>query len=359
MKPPRRLYSQIELPRIARLEIQEQWLDWFFAIRSHARGLEIWHTMDPDQPDQEDDKQKAPEIESYSKLKARLVQEAREENRSAPSEEAIITLYAALSRDAEIKLVSYQERTQKERAMRQQIMSTVHPDIYEAAMTKLAKGKSSHTLRQLLRELQVTLGIKSHFSKGIVSNAYETVLEEAKQGAINPEIWYSKWKKHLARAEDYNCPEVQGFFAIRRFLDAVGVRFDSQWADMRLLHILMNNNRTHEDMPSLSEVGADFLDNLRGMKRRAAMKQYEVDVDDGSDMTDKAVAKPRCPCKRKKHPWPPEECSYLQYALTGTTTRPIKKLSETDREAIYQEIGKPHWAKLLQTLEDKGWSIAF
>ncbi|KAF4462463.1 hypothetical protein FALBO_10723 [Fusarium albosuccineum] len=357
MKPPRRLYPQVELPRIAKLEIQEQWLEWFFAIRSHARGLEIWHTMDPDQADQEDDRLKAPEIESYPTLKTRLVKEARQEDRSAPSEEAIITLYAALCRDAEIKLVSYQERTQKEQAMRQQIMSTVHPNIYEAAMTKLAKGRSLHTLRQLLRELQATLNIKSHVSGGLVSNAYEAVLEEARQGAINPEIWYSKWKKHLARAEDYNCAVVQGSPAIMEFLRAVGVHLNPRWADFKNMELI--ERERYGDMPTLSQVGAEFLNTVgNGRRWFTVVKKYETDPDDESDVVE-AVTKARCPCKRKKHPWPPEQCSYLQYALSRTTTRPIKKLSGTECEAICQEIRKPHWAKLLRTLEDKGWSATF
>ena len=141
------------------LEPPEQWLDWYSAVRNVARRLEIWHTMDPTQKDQDDDRAVPPKVESYSALRKRTVKESREEYRIPPSEGAIIMLHSSLCKEAEIKMKLYREIFQKQKAMRGLIMASVPDEIYKGVMSKVtmivprhdgsSKRKSKPALRQL------------------------------------------------------------------------------------------------------------------------------------------------------------------------------------------------------------------
>ncbi|KAF4332781.1 hypothetical protein FBEOM_13431 [Fusarium beomiforme] len=177
---------------IVRLQSLEQWVDWFFELRAIAKGLQIWDTMDPDQPDQDGDKLQSPKVEPYAKLKARLNKEARSENRPVLPEESIILLHNSLCQEAGIELLSYQERAQKEQAIRDLIISSVNPDIYESAISKTTKETSQHTLRQLLRTLQIETGLKGFLLDEATTTAYEEVIKEAYNGKVDT----FSWKKH-------------------------------------------------------------------------------------------------------------------------------------------------------------------
>ncbi|KAH7184777.1 uncharacterized protein B0J16DRAFT_383831 [Fusarium flagelliforme] len=115
--PSNTIRSTIEIPKIQKLESPEQWLDWYSAVRSIARGLEIWHTMDPTEEDYDDDRAVPPEVESYSALRTRIIKEACGEDRTSPSEDAIIMPHSSLCKEAEIEMELYRERSQKEQAM--------------------------------------------------------------------------------------------------------------------------------------------------------------------------------------------------------------------------------------------------
>lgn len=158
MKPWNTTRSTIELPKIQQLESPDQWLDLYAAVRSIAQGLEIWHTMNPTEKDQDDDKAVPPKVESYNAVRTRILKEARDEERTAPSEDAIIMLHGSLCKEAEIDMELYRERSQKEQAIRNLIMTTVSLEIYKDAMHKATKydydfgGRSTENkLKQTLR----------------------------------------------------------------------------------------------------------------------------------------------------------------------------------------------------------------
>ncbi|KAM0542372.1 hypothetical protein ACHAPJ_012839 [Fusarium lateritium] len=201
MEPSSRFSVPLKFPPIRRLETPVQWVDWFFAIRSIAQGLEIWDRMDPRQPDQVGDVLQMPRTVSYSKLKARLIDEAQKENKDSPSDESIILMHNSYCREAEIKLVSYQERAQKEWAVRNLIMTTVHTDLFENAMAKLPKEQTTHTLRQLLSAIQSVVSSSTSDMQNEIGIAYTKVVKEAEQDIVEPLTWYFKWEKIFIRAQ--------------------------------------------------------------------------------------------------------------------------------------------------------------
>ena len=58
---------------------------------------------------------------------------------------------------------------------------------------------------------------------------YRRVLASARSGSVNPQRWYEDWNKALSRARTYKIPEVEGFLAIKDFLDAISVKLVLVW----------------------------------------------------------------------------------------------------------------------------------
>ncbi|KAF4983045.1 hypothetical protein FZEAL_1445 [Fusarium zealandicum] len=343
--------SFIHLPRVVKLDTADQWIDWYFTLRSQARGLGIWDRINPDNPDEPGDILKAPEFESYHQLKARLIKEAREENEPIPSEESIISWHKLLRGDVEINLAIYHEIAMKEQAILSLIVDTVHPDIYEAAMNKVDIKHGEHSLRQLVRSFQKATA-PAHFQiTSKIGREYQDILDEARIKTVDPKKWYIRWNKVLTRAEECNVPEVIGTLAISNFLDAVGSCFAPEWAAIEGCQL---ETAIHKDaeISSLWEYGRYFR---LALEVRPFERHRQLD---GPQASDKPPASSPCPCGRKRHNWEPENCSILEFAVRGFTDRPIKKLTEEKRDAICSELQKGKWTKLRKKLKREGWEIS-
>ena len=53
---------------------------------------------------------------------------------------------------------------------------------------------------------------------------YKKVLETSRGGSINPQVWINDWFQALARAQTYRVAEVEGFLAIKDFLQVVAAK---------------------------------------------------------------------------------------------------------------------------------------
>jgi hypothetical protein len=60
----------------------------------------------------------------------------------------------------------------------------------------------------------------------------------------------------------------------------------------------------------------------------------------------KKTATMSCPCGLKKHPWDPEDCGVLEFAIRGSTDRNIKHLAIKKQNDILNEVWKEKWEKL-------------
>ncbi|KAF4452125.1 gag-pol polyprotein [Fusarium austroafricanum] len=79
----------------------------------------------------------------------------------------------------------------------------------------------------------------------------------------------------------------------------------------------------------------------------------------GSIKGNKPKGSKNCPCKGRFHPWQPEDCAYVQAALTGKISTHIKANSEEKIMKTRAELDKPHWSKVkAKVLENSDISVS-
>ncbi|RTE76842.1 hypothetical protein BHE90_008690 [Fusarium euwallaceae] len=334
------------LPPGPRLDSSEQWLDWFFALRTQALSIGIWDKIDPYEPDKDDDELVFPELENYEQFRDRLMEEAREANKPAPTTTDIMIAVGVQSTNAEIQLSIYEYRAAKERAIRVLIMETVRRSIYEAA---ILSHPGSQTLRQHVRSIQNMYVSNLEFFKMRIDEAYRAVLAETQVKGCEPEAWLHRWRQAFTRAEAFGSLYVQGDRGVFDFLAAISVFVEPEW--MVGEYLLPSNS---DKKPNLHTVSQRFYHHIT-----SPLPPYSKP---GSSSTKRTKAKENrskksCPCGPRKHPWDPEDCCVLEFAIRGSTDRKIKRPTIKRRKDILDEIWKEKWGELRQTLEQKGWDI--
>ncbi|KAJ4127833.1 hypothetical protein NW768_008111 [Fusarium equiseti] len=347
MKPSNTIRSTIEIPKIQKLESPDQWLDWYAAVRSIARGLEIWHTMDPKEEDQDNDRAVPPKVESYSALRNRTLKEAREEDRTPPSEDTIIMLHSSLCKEAEIKMELYRERSQKEQAMRSLIMTSVPVEIYKSVMDKATtikhgnsfKRKSKHTLRQLLRVLQDAMTLPEKETKQNIIKEYHELYDEAGRDGLSYNQFRIKWTNIIIKILDTMGPVVASYGGDEEATRAMkSLKSWIQWPHGRPTY--SDSTDWKADAVSLLSLGMLSLEHVL-----AGVGINTLTLDDVRWRRD-ASGLFLCPCFKQKHRWTPEECGNVRWAITGRPVKGIKKPSASQRQDIREAMQDPKWATI-------------
>ncbi|RFN44616.1 hypothetical protein FIE12Z_11160 [Fusarium flagelliforme] len=313
IKPSNTSRSTIEIRKIQKLESLEQWLDWYSAVRSIARGLEIWHTRDPTEEDHDDDRAVPPKVESYSALKPRIIKEAHGEDRTSPSEDAIIMLHSSLCKEAEIEMELYRERSQKEQAMRSLIMASVPVEIYKSVMDKVTmikhgdsfKRKSKPTLRQLLRVLQKAMTLPEKETKKIIIKEYHELYGEARRDGLSYNQFHIKWTNIMRKVLDTMAPVVALCGDDEEAMKAMeNLEYWIQWPHGR--PAFSDSTNWKGDAVSLLDFGTKLLEYL--MTRVGINKLTLDDVHWRRDASGLFL----CPCFKQKHAWTPKKCGNVR-----------------------------------------------
>ncbi|KAI4861266.1 hypothetical protein F4820DRAFT_434326 [Hypoxylon rubiginosum] len=212
-----------------------------------------------------------------------------------------------------------------------------------------------------------------------VKNEYRATLERARTGAVNPETWYWEWRSAYLSAEVYGIPDVTGKLPVKEFIYAVGARMFPGWA-FNALYEWIKNDTLGRPTLTLDETGIVFkgwIDETSTWQRHDAYRTETPTerVRDSSPRYDNPErpgkssrpAEPRststgnaCPCEKiagKAHPWPPEECGILQYAVVGYCDRQTPKLSDKKCKEIRTWYETARWRYLRAWIELYGWSV--
>jgi hypothetical protein len=91
----------------------------------------------------------------------------------------------------------------------------------------VSQGRLS--LQNVIRALRGKFEPLEDNTRDQVREDYRRILERGRTGSIDPKVWINDWYQALARAQTYRVAEVEGFLAIKDFLQAVSAKLSLTW----------------------------------------------------------------------------------------------------------------------------------
>ena len=129
---------------------------------------------------------------------------------------------------ARLKSYSIQQASWVQRSTRYQhiwnwVRASVDEDLLRPHLETLVR-EDGVSLQNVVRRLQAQFAPSDDISADRARQEYRRVLDTGKHGSISPQRWYEDWYKALSRARTYRLPEIEGFLAVKDFLDTVSMK---------------------------------------------------------------------------------------------------------------------------------------
>jgi hypothetical protein len=174
----------------------------------------------------------------------------------------------------------------------------------------------------VVRKLQAQFAPSDDISANRARQEYRRVLEIARQGSISAQRWYEDWYKALSRARTYQLPEIEGFLAVKDFLDAISVKLAPTWGAQQLAEVIVAKE-LGEPTRTLDQFGRAFESLIQHASFSSNNSRVFATLNRRSNKRPKARGY-ICPYKEtrdERHPWKPADCSILELAIRGASTR--------------------------------------
>jgi len=260
--------------------------------------------------------------------------------------------HAARLKSYTIEQASWVQRSGRYQHIWNWVRSSVDEELLRPHLETLVR-EDKVSLQNVVRRLQAQFAPSDDVSADRVRQEYRRVLEVGKRGTVNPQRWYEDWFKVLCRARTYRLPEIEGFLAIKDFLDTISAKLSPTWGAQQLANVIVAKE-LGEPIRTLEEYG-------RAFESLAQHSAFVTSTDQRTFATfggrpDRGYA---CPCKDgDRHPWRPVECSLLEYAIKGTSERRLS-LTPTahELELVRQRLRAKQWSDLREALVRKGWPV--
>jgi hypothetical protein len=233
------------------------------------------------------------------------------------------------------------------------VRRTVEPALL-APHLELLVSQQRLSLQNVVRALRDKFQPSEDNTREQVREEYKKVLETGRGGSINPQVWINDWFQALARAQTYHVAEVEGFLAIKDFLQVVATKILPSWGSQQLT-LAIEANTLGEPVRTLEQYGKIF---------EALVQQIEgasfsgIFASLGKQPTSDSQGY-SCPCKEtraEKHSWQPVHCSTLELAITGSCERTLNpRPTDEQLRDIRERLEVKGYEKLRGQLENKGW----
>ncbi|PMD22214.1 hypothetical protein NA56DRAFT_702570 [Hyaloscypha hepaticicola] len=227
--------------------------------------------------------------------------------------------YSFRLKEYTVKQASWSTQSSRYQNIWDWVYCTVEPALL-APHLELLVSNENLSLQNVIRAFRDKFQLSEENTREQVREDYKRILECGRIGSIDPKVWVTDWFQALARVQIYYIPEVEGFLAIKDFLQVVSVKFLPAWAGQQLA-LVIEANALGEPVRTLEQYGKIFealiQETIRTSGRSAVFAMLGARSDSPSGHS--------CPCKEsrtEKYPWPPSECSILELAVKGTTAKP-------------------------------------
>jgi len=229
------------------------------------------------------------------------------------------------------------------------VRRTVEPALL-APHLELLVSQQRLSLQNVVRALREKFQPSEDNTREQVREDYNRILDRGRIGRESPIAWINDWYQALARAQTYRVAEVEGFLAIKDFLQVVAAKFIPIWGAQQLA-LVIEANALGEPVRTLEQYGRIF-EALIQQNERSSLAIF-ASLAGRSDSQGHS-----CPCKEtraEKHPWKPVDCSILELATTGSCTRKLDpQPTDEQLKAVRERLAKGY-EKLYGQLEKKGW----
>lgn len=369
------------------LKKQSQWPDWYTRFEYEANTRGIWVYCNPDGADQANPTLSPPTPPIYhgrapSSIDTPLA--STEASSSSSSTMPMMPVIAPmLSSEAHQAFVlenriysqNYQVWTTlctHYRVLETFVRTTTDPAIL-GLITKKLVLKKDFSLQAIVRSLRDHYAPHGWSVQAQVRREYQEMLNKARRGGVNPITWYSEWENAYLRARTYDIPDVSGTLAIEDFLQAVSAKMAPTWGRTEHAKLL------GEDTPSrsLEDYGLWFHrlaeSDAQAQKGQGIFATLGGRSDDATQSKDTTVKSPskissptdgikaKCPCQNPNYPireathrWAPQECFFLEFALTGSSNG-ARRPGKEQISAIKNRLNQKEWTQLRKDLQEKGW----
>jgi len=234
------------------------------------------------------------------------------------------------------------------------VRCTVEPALL-APHLELLVSQGQLSLQNVVRALRDKFQPSEDNTRDQVREDYRRILERGKSSSINPIVWINDWYQALARAQTYQVAEVEGFLAIKDFLQTVSARLPT-WGTQQLAAAI-EANALGEPVRTLEQYGKIFEALVQQGNARSPI--YATLAGRSSSPSSSDSPGYSCPCKEtraEKHPWPPIECSILELATNSSCTKkPDPYPTEEELQAVRDRLANRAYDKLRGQIERRGW----
>jgi hypothetical protein len=254
------------------------------------------------------------------------------------------------------------------------VNATVKKDLLQPHLENLVR-QDIYTLQSVVYSLQQSLAPSEASIELAIRQEYRAVLKQAEQGRINPITWHTTWYRVYARAQALQLPEVSGSIAVRDFLKAL-LKVAPTWAGAQLQQVITNDELGFDNM-TLDQYGSAFYALAHSEHAKAqtngipgifatfggASSGGGPNAKKQSTSTAQPNQKPECNCPCRDgssypHKWPANECSVLEYVITGSSERQMRLLPDKKRkEQIITRLWWKQYSDLRTELQEKGWQL--
>jgi hypothetical protein len=233
------------------------------------------------------------------------------------------------------------------------VRRTVEPALLQPHLELLIAQKKL-SLQNVVRALRDKFQPSEDNTREQVREDYRRILDRGRIGSQNIKVWINDWFQALARAQTYHVSEVEGYLGVKDFLQAISHKLSPVWGE-RQLALIIESQALGEPIRTLEEYGKIFeaLVDESGRGKPAVFASLGSRSDLGIGHT--------CPCKEsrtERHPWAPSDCSLLELAITGSTSRELdSQPSDVQLKAIRERLDTKAYERLRGVLETKGWKV--
>jgi len=361
----------------AYLRDRRSWPAWFLQLQFDSTFRNIWQYVDPSAPD-------APHLiaveptdpPTIEELIASLNDERTEPTRAwdadgRPEEEKgrrprapvpakfddIKEEHSARLKSYSVQQVNWVQRSARYQHMWNWVRASVDEDLLRPHLETLVR-EDRISLQNVVRRLQAQFAPSDDISADRARQEYRRTLDVARHGSINPQRWYQDWNKALSRARTYRIPEIDGFLATKDFLEAISVKLVPVWGSQQLADVVVAKE-LGEPVRTLDQYGRAFESLIQHASFLNGNSGVFATLGGRSD--GRSERGYLCPCKEtrdERHPWKPADCSILELAIRGVSTRAMSSVPSTQElDAVRERLQSRQFTDLRTNLEKKGWPV--